>query len=142
MQLKPLSCYAKIANVNVVFKYEFGYLNLSIIAADFVEKEKSVETMFEKSDIKAIIDDPTAETVQPFKLRLVCNDDRQDNRVKVKENAELETKNVDKESEDSDFSEALVDKKAEEGEETNDDVYKNIEDECIQAKEVFDPINT
>ena len=35
MQLKPLTCYAKIANVDCVFKHEFSYLNLPIVAHDF-----------------------------------------------------------------------------------------------------------
>ena len=39
MQLKPLNCYAKIANVDCVFKHEFTYLNLPIVANDFEARE-------------------------------------------------------------------------------------------------------
>ncbi len=39
MQLKPLNCYAKIANVDCVFKHELAYLNLPIVANDFEIRE-------------------------------------------------------------------------------------------------------
>ena len=44
MQLKPLNCYAKIANLDCVFKHEFSYLNLPIVANDFEEKDVEVLT--------------------------------------------------------------------------------------------------
>ena len=53
MQLKPLNCYAKIANVDCVFKHEFSYLNLSIVANDFEVKnpmELIKETEKQKDD--------------------------------------------------------------------------------------------
>ena len=39
MQLKPLNCYAKIANVDCVFKHEFSYLNLPIVGCDFEARQ-------------------------------------------------------------------------------------------------------
>ena len=45
MQLKPLNCYAKIANVDCVFKHEFSYLNLSIVANDFEARDR-IELIF------------------------------------------------------------------------------------------------
>ena len=35
MQLKPLNCFAKIANLDCVFKHEFTYLDLPRVAHDF-----------------------------------------------------------------------------------------------------------
>lgn len=71
MQLKPLSCYAKIANVNVVFKHEFGYLKLPIIAADFEEKEKekSVFLIKDESEVDMAQTDESKHVLG--KLRLV-----------------------------------------------------------------------
>jgi type IV conjugative transfer system coupling protein TraD len=44
MQLKPLNCYAKIANLDCVFKHEFAYLNLPVRANDFEDKDVEVLT--------------------------------------------------------------------------------------------------
>jgi len=115
MQLKPLSCYAKIANVNVVFKYEFDYLDLPIIAADFDEKERKTEAVLEKSESEPTADEETTESAQPPKLRLVGNN--------------YKTDTAD-----------LVKKETESDEESDED--KESDDECIRAQEVFEPICT
>jgi hypothetical protein len=50
MQLKPLNCYAKIANVDCVFKHEFSYLNLSIVANDFEARDRIELIFYTESD--------------------------------------------------------------------------------------------
>jgi type IV conjugative transfer system coupling protein TraD len=73
MQLKPLSCYAKIANVNVVFKHEFGYLKLPVIARDFEEKEKEKSVFLIKNEIEVDMAQTGESKHVPGKLRLVRN---------------------------------------------------------------------
>jgi type IV conjugative transfer system coupling protein TraD len=75
MQLKPLFCYAKIANVNVVFAYEFCYLDLPVIASDFVEKDRAMGEVLDKNDKT---EDSTAQKdeikYEASELRLVKKD--------------------------------------------------------------------
>lgn len=73
MQLKPLSCYAKIANVNVVFKSDFTYLTLPRIAADFVERDpvSQKEVRVEQEDART--EEELALSAKSVHLRLVHN---------------------------------------------------------------------
>ena len=136
MQLKPLSCYAKIANVNVVFKYDFAYLDLPIIAVDFIEKDKiPKEAILEKNEIDPAIDDDEMEKEQLFKLRLVGKGVIQDNILNVQDNSELNLENKDvifRDSEEDDSCVASIEQK-QDGEQ---------EEECIHATDVFEPIGT
>ena len=69
MQLKPLNCYAKIANVDCVFKHEFAYLNLPIVGCDFKARQiatcsKESETMHddtEEMDNEEVLNDNPSE---------------------------------------------------------------------------------
>ncbi len=137
MQLKPLSCYAKIANVNVVFKHEFGYLDLPIIAADFVEKEKveKIESMgAEREDAVCAVEN---EKVMAGKLRLVDKDYFSDDICLVENVHQLDDKNLDaawKIEAESSCIETLMEK-SEEVEIRRAD----SDDECIYAQEVFEP---
>ena len=55
MKLNPLRCYAKIANVDAVFKHEFSYLNLPTIVEEFVAKEMTLMKLPEEKEIQAIL---------------------------------------------------------------------------------------
>lgn len=89
MQLKPLSCYAKIANVNVVFKYDFTYLTLPRIAADFVERDLVVkkDAIGEKEDV--LIEEDLDLSAKPVYLRLVHNSEQ---KISMQDNEDEEEK--------------------------------------------------
>lgn len=55
MKLKPLSCYAKIANVDCVFKHEFDYLSLPNVAHEFVAKDVILRELPEEKKNQAIL---------------------------------------------------------------------------------------
>ena len=56
MQLNPLNCYAKIANVACVFKHEFAYLDLPLVANDFEAREIDVMEILSEHKITSSAD--------------------------------------------------------------------------------------
>jgi hypothetical protein len=83
--------------MNVVFKHEFGYLDLPIIAADFQEKEKKEDIVLKESVLEEDIDEDKTEISQAPKLRLIKNECRHENAISVKENSELHSENSENE---------------------------------------------
>ncbi|MDP5012734.1 MAG: type IV secretion system DNA-binding domain-containing protein, partial [Alphaproteobacteria bacterium] len=134
MQLKPLSCYAKIANVNVVFKHEFGYLDLPIIAADFQEKDKKENIVLKESVLEEDIDENKTDISQAPKLRLVKNECRHESAISVNEYSELHSENKETTSRAVEQNSPLITsfEKEEEEEERNE--------EYTHATDVFDPV--